>query len=78
MRVRDLIEQLQKLGLDKEVVINGQEVHGVEAYLARRKETYGGFVYTPNPKGQYKVVTLTYYEESSDGKMDQSKYWYGV
>lgn len=68
MRIKDLIEKLEKHNPNAYVVIDNKVVFGIEMEYGRAKEGYYNDRWTPNvEKGSKMAVRFTYVEEASDG-----------
>lgn len=75
MKVKELIENLKQMDQNALVVINADEVTGVEAVVGKVTEGYFGKQFRHNAKGK-NVVTFTHLHEISTGDVVPSSFWY--
>jgi hypothetical protein len=78
MKVKELIEKLQKMDQNALVFVNVDEVTGVEEVLAKIHDGYFGkqFSYSSSPGRGKKAVTFTHLHEISTGEVVPSTSWY--
>jgi hypothetical protein len=73
--VKDLIDQLQKLDQNLLVMINNEEVTGVEIVAGKIMDGYFGKFMVRNDKSRTKAVTFTHLHELSSGDVEPSTLW---
>lgn len=74
MKVKELIEKLKKMDQNALVVINADEVTGIETVVGKIVDGYFGKQFKLNPKGK-DVVTFTHLHEISTGEVVPSTFW---